>query len=140
MRPKTQIEHDGVVVAVERGMVRVAVEVGEACGSCASRKSCAMGASEQREIDVVTAEAEHYAIGERVVVSAHRTTGIMAVVFCYLLPLVVLCVTIVGATMAGMNEGLAAAAALMATALYYLLLAWQHKNIARKVTFTIDKR
>lgn len=140
MRSPEQIEHKGVVRFVEKGVVRVAIEVNEACGSCASRKACAMGSSEQREIVICTDKYSSYTVGEEVTVGARRTTGIMAVVLCYVVPLVVLGAAVGAASAAGLSEALVALCSLLLTALYFALLAWQHKNIARKVTFTIEKR
>ena len=129
-----------MVRLVEKGVVRVAIEVNEACGSCASRKACAMGSSEQREIVVCTDASDSYTVGEEVTVGARRTTGIMAVVLCYVVPLVVLGAAVGAASAAGLSEALVALSSLLFAALYFALLAWQHKNIARKVTFTIEKR
>ena len=140
MKSPEQIEHKGVVRFVEKGVVRVAIEVNEACGSCASRKACAMGSSEQREIVICTDKYSSYTVGEEVTVGARRTTGIMAVVLCYVVPLVVLGAAVGAASAAGLSEALVALSSLLLTALYFALLAWQHKNIARKVTFTIEKR
>ena len=90
MKSAEQIEHKGIVLSVEEGIVRVAIEVNEACGSCASRKACSMGQSEKREITVYTADASDYSVGEQVEVGAKQTLGVVAVLLCYVVPLVVL--------------------------------------------------
>ena len=139
MKQQPQIEHKGVVLASERGAVRVAIEVGEACASCSSRKACAIGASEQREIVVATDEAENYKVGEIVMVGAHRTTGIMAVVLCYVVPLVVLAAGLVFSSLLGLAEGVAALVALVVAGLYFGVLGLLRSRISQRVTFTIHK-
>jgi sigma-E factor negative regulatory protein RseC len=134
-----QIEHKGTVAFVERGVVRVAIEVNEACGSCASRKACAMGSSEKREIIIHTDDAESYSVGEVVNVGARRSLGAMAVVLCYLVPLVVLVTAIIVANLLGCSDGISALVALCFTAIYYAVLALLRKNISKKITFTINK-
>ena len=120
-------------------MVRVAIEVNEACGGCSARKSCAMGQSAKREIDVRTAEASRYSAGELVRVGAKQSLGIAAVVLCYVVPLVVLVAALVLAVAAGMPEGAAALASIGATALYYVALYLFRNRISKKITFTINK-
>lgn len=119
--------------------MRVAIEVNEACGSCASRKACAMGQGTTREIIVCTDDAQRYAVGERVNVAARQSAGVMAVVLCYVVPLVVLTIVLAVAIAVGLAEGLSAMIALGVTALYYAVLGLLHKRISKRIIFTINK-
>ena len=119
--------------------MRVAIEVNEACGSCASRKACAMGSSEKREIVIYSNESKNYSVGEVVKVGARRSLGAIAVVLCYIAPLVVLIASIIVAHLLGCSDGIAALVALCSIAIYYALLALFRKHISEKVTFTINK-
>ena len=139
MKQPEQIEHKGVVRSVEEGIVRVAIEVNEACGSCASRKACAMGSSEKREVVVYTADAKDYLVGEVVKVGAKRSLGLSAVLLCYVVPLVVLVATLAIAISVGLSEGISALISLGSTALYYAILYLFRNKISRKVIFIIDK-
>ena len=139
MKQPNQIEHKGTVALIGRNFVRVDIEVMEACGACASRKACAMGQGTTREIMVYTDEAAKYSVGEEVNVSARQTMGLMAVLLCYVVPLVVLVAALAVAVALGCAEGLAALISLGVTALYYLLLALMQKRISRRVVFTINK-
>ena len=139
MKQPEQIEHKGVVRSVEEGRVCVVIEVNEACGSCASRKACAMGSSEKREIVVRVADASNYAVGELVRVGAMQSLGVVAVLLCYVAPLVVLVGTLAIAISLNCSEGVAALISLGATALYYAILYLFRNKISRKVIFTIDK-
>ena len=139
MKQPEQIEHKGVVRSVEEGVVRVAIEVNEACGSCASRKACSMGSSEKREIVVYTTEASAYTVGEAVTVGAKQSLGVVAVLLCYVVPLVVLVGALAVAISLGCSEGLAALISMVATTLYYAVLYLCRNRISKKVIFTIDK-
>ena len=105
MKQPEQIEHKGVVRSVEQGVVRVAIVVNEACGSCASRKACSMGQSEKREITVYTADACNYTVGEQVEVGAKQSLGVVAVLLCYVVPLVVLVASLATTIGCGVTEG-----------------------------------
>lgn len=134
-----QIEHKGTVALVGGNFVRVDIEVMEACGSCASRKACAMGQGTTREIMVYTDDAQNYSIGEVVSVSARQTMGLIAVLLCYVVPLVVLVATLVVAILLGLSEGLSAIISLGVTALYYGVLWLFQNHLSRKIVFTINK-
>ena len=139
MKRAEQIEHKGVVLSIDGGVVRVAIEVMEACGSCASRKACAMGMSDKREITVYTDQAERYAIGEVVNVSVRQSMGAVAVVLCYVAPLVVLVAALGVASAVGISEGLSAVISLGMIALYYAIIYLLRNRISKKMIFTIDK-
>ena len=135
----SQIEHKGTVALVGRNFVRVDIEVMEACGSCASRKACAMGQGTTREIMVYTDEAQHYSIGEVVNVSAKQTVGLTAVLLCYVVPLVILVGALALPISLGVSEGIAALLSLTVTALYYFVLWLFRHKIAKRVVFTIQE-
>ena len=112
MRHNGTIEHDGTVVSVERGRVRVDVEVGEACGACASRRQCALGqASQHRSIEI----------------------------FSYFIPLAVLFAALVACVCACTADGTAAIVSLAAVAVYYAALYAFRDKISEKISFTISK-
>ena len=111
----------------------------EACGSCASRKACAMGQGTTREILVSTPDAEKYSVGEVVNLSVKQTAGVAAVFFCYVLPLIVMLAALVVMVSLGFMEGTSALTALCSLLTYYLLLWLFRKHISRKVVFTINK-
>ena len=139
MKKPEQIEHKGIVLSAEEGLVRVAIEVSEACGGCSARKSCAMGQTTKREIEIYTAESNIYSKGEVVKVGAKQSLGITAVVLCYIVPLVVLVGALAIAVSIGISEGISALVALGFTAIYYALLALMHNRISKRIIFTINK-
>ena len=140
MKSAEQIEHKGIVLSVEEGIVRVAVEVNEACGSCASRKACSMGQSEKREITVYTADASDYSVGEQVEVGAKQTLGIVAVLLCYVAPLVVLVASLATAVASGASDGTAALVSLGSILIYYAILYLFRNRISKRIIFTINKK
>ena len=139
MKQPSQIEHKGTVALVGRNFVRVDIEVMEACGSCSSRKACAMGSSEKREIMVYTDKAQSYSIGEVVNISAKQSLGVMAVILCYIVPLVVLVTALAIATVVGLSDGIAAILSLASVSIYFGLLALFRDRLSKKVIFKINK-
>ena len=120
--------------------MRVAIVVNEACGSCASRKACSMGQSEKREITVYTADACNYSVGEQVEVGAKQSLGVVAVLLCYVVPLVVLVASLATTIGCGVIEGVSAIVSLGATLLYYAVLYLFRNRISKRIIFTINKK
>ena len=139
MKQPNQIEHKGTVALVGRNFVRVDIEVMEACGSCASRKACAMGQGTTREIMVYTDEAQNYSVGEIVNVTAKQSLGLIAVVLCYVIPLVVLVGALAAAISLGLSEGYAAILSLASTVLYFGVLALFRNRLSKRIIFKINK-
>ena len=140
VRQPEQIEHKGVICSIEQGVVRVAITVNEACGACASRKACSMGQSEKREITVYTEDSSDYSVGEVVDVVAKRSLGIVAVLLCYVVPLVVLVASLAIALSVGVSEGISALLSLGTTLLYYAVLYLFRNRISKRLIFTINKK
>ena len=139
MKQAEQIEHKGTVALVGRNFVRVDIEVMEACGSCASRKACAMGQGTPREIMVYTDEAQNYSVGEIVNVTAKQSLGLIAVVLCYVVPLVVLVGALAVAISLGLSEGYAAILSLASIVLYFGVLALFRNRLSKRIIFKINK-
>ena len=98
-----------------------------------------MGQGTTREIMVYTDDAQNYSVGEVVNVTARQSLGLIAVLFCYVVPLVVLVGALAVAISLGCSEGLSALISLGSTALYYTILYLFRSKISRKVVFTINK-
>ena len=139
MEINENIEHAGCVQRIECNRVYVAITSNSACGTCSARKACGMSESAEKIVEVETADAAEYAVGDEVIVSVRRRAGLRAVAFAYAIPLVVLIVVLAGVKAAGASDGAAAAGALIAVALYYLLLWAFRARMAEKIKFAIRK-
>ena len=98
-----------------------------------------MGSAEKREVVVYADDVENYSVGEVVNVVARQSVGVLAVVLCYVVPLVVLVGALTMAVSLGADEGIAAIISLTVTALYFAALSLFKSRLSKKVTFTINK-
>lgn len=139
--PSNIITHIGRVTEVEPRAVVVAVEVDEACSRCSAKSACAMGNnSESRFVRIELSSDHQYTVGDMVEVAIRRSTGLVAILLCYVVPLFLLIAVLVGVLSFGGGEGVAALSALSATAVYYAGLALTHRHISKKIIFTIKNR
>lgn len=134
------VTHSGKVIGVFRDTVTVAVESSEACGSCASRSACSLGAqSNTRNILITTPDASSFSVGEIVRVATRTQMGLMAVALCYAVPAVVLVAVLAAAVLCGVSEGVAALISLGSVAIYFGILWLLRDKLAQKISFTIEK-
>ena len=131
-----KIKHAGVVDGVEGECVRVRILQSSACSACKVAAHCNASETKEKIIDVMDADASHYQKGDQVMVVA---VGFRASLYGYLLPLILMVVTLVGVLAATHSEGLAAVSALGILIPYYVLLFLMRNKLRNRLSFTLER-
>ena len=139
MEINDNIEHTGRVERIEGNTVFVAITSNSACGTCRARKACGVSESAEKIIEVETAAAADFEVGEEVTVAVRKRAGLRAVVFAYTIPLAVLIAVLAAAKAAGAEDGAAALMSIAGVAVYYLLLWIFRARMAENIKFAIRK-
>ena len=134
-----KIKHVGVVDGVEGECVRVRILQSSACSACKVAAHCNASETKEKIIDVMDADASHYQKGDRVMVVADTAVGFRASLYGYLLPLILMVVTLVGVLAATHSEGLAAVSALGILMPYYVLLFLMRNKLRNRLSFTLER-
>ena len=134
-----KIKHAGVVDGVEGECVRVRILQSSACSACKVAAHCNASETKEKIIDVMDADASHYQKGDRVMVVADTAVGFRASLYGYLLPLILMVVTLVGVLAATHSEGLAAVSALGILMPYYVLLFLMRNKLRNRLSFTLER-
>ena len=85
------------------------------------------------------ADASHYQKGDQVMVVTDTAVGFRASLYGYLLPLILMVVTLVGVLAATHSEGLAAVSALGILIPYYVLLFLMRNKLRNRLSFTLER-
>ena len=133
-----KIKHAGVVDGVEGECVRVRILQSSACSACKVAAHCNASETKEKIIDVMDADASHYQKGDQVMVVADTAVGFRASLYGYLLPLVLMVVTLVGVLAASHSEGLAAVSALGILIPYYVLLFLMRNKLRNRLSFSLE--
>jgi len=136
---REQISHIGTVVAVDDGEISVLVERGDACAKCESKKSCAMMTSTDQIMKIKDKNCQNYSVGESVKISINTSLGMKAVVLAYVLPLLVLILSLAVGFNFFSSELLQVAVALIPTVCYYIILYMFRHKIEQQFNLTISK-
>ena len=134
-----KIKHAGVVDGVEGECVRVRILQTSACSACKVAAHCNASETKEKIIDVMDADASHYQKGDQVMVVADTAVGFRASLYGYLLPLILMVVTLVGVLAATHSEGLAAVSALGILIPYYVLLFLMRNKLRNRLSFTLER-
>ena len=135
-----EIQHIGTVAEVSAKQVVVRITSRSACGSCAARAACGLAEAQEKLIEVKTADAARYAVGEEVTVGVKPYIGAKAVGLAYVGALVVLILALVlSVGVFGVSEGVGVLITLAAVALYYGVLWLVKDKIEHTIQFTINK-
>jgi positive regulator of sigma E activity len=134
-----KIKHAGVVDGVEGECVRVRILQSSACSACKVAAHCNASETKEKIIDVMDADASHYQKGDQVMVVADTAVGFRASLYGYLLPLILMVVTLVGVLAATHSEGLAAVSALGILMPYYVLLFLMRNKLRNRLSFTLER-
>ncbi len=130
------IRHSGEVVATEGDRVRVRIVQASACSACRAKGFCASAEAQDKLIDC-TAEGETFQTGEQVEVLVQERLGMKAVMLAYVLPFVVIIVTLSFLTYYIHNEAVTGIVALAAAACYFLVLGFASRKLKKVFTFKV---
>ena len=135
------VKHTGEVIRIEGDVVAVRMTVNSACSACHAKGVC--GASEQTDniVEVETADASFFVVGESVEVALmQRDMGSKSVILAYVVPFFVLTLALVGALLLGASEGVAVLAAIAGVALWYGVLFLLRDKVKNRIKFIIIKQ
>lgn len=130
--------HDGVVIAVAPGRVRVRIEAVSACASCAAHGRCGFAESKEKEVDVPAADWSDYQPGQTVTVHIDESRGMLAVWLAYVLPALLMLAAIVGLSLARVPEWAVVLSAFAVLGLYILVLYLRRRRVERHFTLTVS--
>lgn len=137
----SNIKHCGEVVRVSDNKVWVRMTVNSACSECHARAVCGVDESKDKIVEVKTSDAAAYTVGESVEVAlANRSMGAKSVFLAYVVPFFVLLLVLVGLTIFGASEGLAAISAIAGVGLYYVVLWRMNGKVEKTIKFIITKQ
>ncbi len=134
-----KIKHSGVVDGVEESCVRVRILQSSACSACKVASHCNASETKEKLIEVSTAEAEKYHVGEHVRVVADAGVGFRASWYGYLLPLLLMVIALVTTLKMTSSEGVAALFSLGILIPYYICLYMLRSKLKRSLSFFIEK-
>ncbi len=133
------ITHKGVIEQINGEKITVRILQESACSSCHAKGACMATDSKEKLVEL-TDYSGAYTLHEQVVIEGKESIGYKAVLWAFLLPLIILIAMLVlTTTYWHFSETEAALSALLALAPYYLLLYLLRNHMAHTFQFSIKK-
>ena len=131
------IKHQGIVENINGSHLQVRIIQTSACASCSVKGHCTSADTKEKLIDVADANAASYQPGDRVWVTGELSMGVMAVLFAFIFPFLILIISLF-VFMAIWNDE-AAFCTLFAGTSYTLLLYIVAEKVAdgKKFSFSV---
>lgn len=137
MATTEHIQHEGIIKNLTSQQVDVLIISNSACSECHAKGSCGMAETKQKIITIPRPPKE-LKIGDKVMVFASLGNAFYSVFLAYILPSILIIVTIFLFIGGGNDELSSAIAALVVVFLYFFILFLLRKNISKKIKFTIE--
>lgn len=132
-----EIKHKAKIVQVLPNFVEAEIEVKSACAQCALQKACQMHEVSQRKIIIPLEQGKIYQVGEVVNVSISLEEGMLAAFYAYVLPLILVLLTLFISLMSGVSEIISGICSIIVLIPYYFGVFLKKNFFARKLNFKI---
>lgn len=131
--------HDGKVIAVTEGKVKVEMHVVSACSSCKAHEKCSFVDKADKVVEIETDQWKDYQEGDTVMVSVNEELGLLAVLLAYFLPAVILVAAVVLLSVYTNSEALAALIPIVLISIYFFMLYKSRHRLQRKFSFGLER-
>ena len=133
------VEHQGVVENVNGYHLQVRIVQTSACAACGARGHCSSADTKEKLVDVTDVHAASYHPGDRVKVVAALSMGAKAVTYAFIIPFLILVLSLFLFTSWIGQELTGALCALAMLVPYYFILWLCRSRMAKKFSFSIEK-
>ncbi|MDR0895018.1 MAG: SoxR reducing system RseC family protein [Prevotellaceae bacterium] len=131
------IEHQGFVENIHGSHVTVRIIQTSACAACSVKGHCSAADTREKSVDIITNDALRYHPGDAVTVYGKLSMGIQAVSLAFIIPFIILIVTLF-AFMAMWHNEVGAALASLALLIPYYYIVWLCRGrLKRQFSFSI---
>lgn len=131
------IKHLGIVESIQGSHLSVRIVQTSACAACSAKGHCSSADSKDKVIDIMDTTASSFRVGERVMVVGEMSMGMMAVALAFIIPFVLLVVSLFLFMALIGNELYAALLSLTVLVPYYFVLWLNKTRLKQKFSFTI---
>jgi len=133
------IEHEGIIQNINGNQFTICITQNSACSDCHAKGACMAADTKEKMVDVLDSSGQ-FKLNERVLLIGKTSIGYKAVLWAFVIPIIIMVGVIFAATSIWhVGELHAALAALITLVPYYAFLYLLRHNMGEKLAFTIKK-
>lgn len=133
---KDSIKHIGEVVSISDQIIAVSIIQNSACADCHAKTACSISDSKEKIIEIPN-RYPSVEKGQKVVIEGKTTMGMKAVLYAFVLPLILLFLVLILTLYIKGDEGLAALLAITSLGIYCFVLFLLRDTFKKKFIFEI---
>ena len=133
------IEHQGIIEQINGNHITVKILQQSACSGCHAKGSCMAVGSKEKTIDIF-APSDKFSVNEEVVIEGKESIGYKAILWAFIIPLIILTIALILTISVWQFDELASAIiAIFALTPYYIGLYLLREKIAKSLKFNIKR-
>ena len=132
------IEHKGTIKKITTDLITVNIISKSACVSCSAKGICSVSDIDNKEIEVKNF-TNNYEVGEEIKVYYKQSLGFRALFLGYILPFLMILITLIVMLAITNREGLSGIIALATLIPYYIILYLNKNKFQKTFSFSIKK-
>jgi len=137
-KPGENIEHPGVIERIEGKKIWVSIMPQSACGNCHSKSYCGMAEMAEKIVEVASLDDKRtFDVGQKVMVQLRKSLGYKALLLGYLIPFLIILLTLIITLAISSNELFAALLSIFVVVPYYYILYLNREKIRTSFRFFI---
>lgn len=133
-----KIEHQGVISEIKNNVIHVKINQVSACSGCHARSACGVSESKEKIIEIPLRH-QSFHVGDEVAVVGSVGMGLRAVLFAFVIPLLIIVTALVIAMSLVGSELQAALVSILVLALYYSVLYLFRNQLRNSFIFDVKK-
>lgn len=134
---ENKISHEGIITKIDEGNIEIKILSKSACASCNIKGACNMSEMQEKIITIPAPKDKNLSIGQEVKISMGLGQANRAVIFAYVIPLIILVAMIFILSTLKIEEGLNALISIGTLIPYYLILFLFRNRLKRKFEYEI---
>ncbi len=138
MQDPKKIDHEGTILEIKDGNISVGIVNVSACSGCHAKGACTMSDMKEKSINVID-YSNKFEVNEKVNLSYRESLGWLAMFLAYVLPFILVLITLFVATAITENELISGLSALAILIPYYIILTFFKGRLKKTFSFTIKK-
>lgn len=132
------IEHKGIIQNIQVNQIDVLISQKSACSECHAKSVCTVADKVEKIIEVESIDSS-FKVGDEVILFGQQSIGLQAVFLSFVIPLVLILITLIVLKFISVNEVISAVMALLVPVLYYIVLSFFNPRLKNKFKFEIKK-
>jgi sigma-E factor negative regulatory protein RseC len=132
------IEKKGIIEDISDSTIKIKVRPMPECDSCQAKSLCNIKGNRENLIEL-TDKSGSFTVGDTVNIMVQKSAGYRALFLGYLLPLIIVLVSIIVFLATGLSEIIAGTASLLMLVPYYLILHSLRHIIKKKIKISFTK-